>query len=105
MQRIINDYESETGANAGIILDNLISAARQKHAMMVDKKTWGRVDPKNAQILALSTRLDQMTKELSRKPKETPAQPSAPSTKAATSTGNTNVPTPDMRDKMYGPEK
>ena len=56
------------GANSGITVDNLILAAHQKHAMMVDKKSWGQVDPKNAQILALSTRLDQVTKELSMKP-------------------------------------
>ena len=105
MQRIIDDYESGTGANAGITVDNLISAARQKHAMMVDKKTWGRVDPKNAQILALLTCLDQMTKELSRKPKDTSHQPSAPPAKSGAPSGNATLPTPDQKDKTDGPEK
>ena len=105
MQRIIDDYESGTGANAGITVDNLISAARQKHAMMVDKKSWGQVDPKNAQILALSTRLDQVTKELSLKQKSTPAPPSGYPPKSGAPAGNATLPTPDMKDKTDGPEK
>ena len=73
--------------------------------MMVDKKTWGGVDPKNAQIIAFSTRLDQVTKEISLKPKHMPAQPTGPPTKAPRSTENTTFPNPDMRDKTDGPEK
>ena len=39
MQRIIDDHESGTGAHAKQSIDSLISSARQKYAMMINKKT------------------------------------------------------------------
>lgn len=105
VQRTIDDYESGTGANAGITVDTLISAARQKYAMMIDKNTWGKVDPKDAKILALSTRLDEVSKEL-----KSAKNPPASATNAASNTATVDnkqvtMPTPDMRANPHGPEK
>ena len=60
IQRIVDDVESGIGANANITADNLIVAANAKYNNMDDKSEWAAVDPRDAQIMALATQLQEV---------------------------------------------
>ena len=62
IQRITDDIEAGFGTNVNVPADKLIIASRTKYNNMVEKKEWSRVDPRDAQIMALSTKLEALTK-------------------------------------------
>ena len=53
--RIIDDVESGIGLNANITYDSLITACLAKYNNTVKNKDWHKVDPRDAQIIALTT--------------------------------------------------
>ncbi len=67
MQRIIDDIQSGNGYHKNITTDNLIITACTKYNNMVADKTWGKVDPRNAKIMALTTALEEIKKNNSSK--------------------------------------
>ena len=60
ISRIVDDVESGIGANAYITADALIVAAKARYNNMDDKSEWAAVDPRDAQILALATQLNEI---------------------------------------------
>ncbi len=63
MDRIVDDIQSGCGYNKNITTDELILAARTKYHNMVEDKSWSKVDPRDAKILALTTKLEKIEKE------------------------------------------
>ncbi len=63
MDRIIDDIQSGIGFNKDITADELIIAACTKYNNMVEDKTWGKVNPLDAKVLALTTKLEKLEKE------------------------------------------
>ena len=57
---IIHDVESGIGLNAKITSDSLITACRTKFNNMVENKDWQKFGPRDAQILALTTIMENM---------------------------------------------
>ncbi len=57
MDRIVDDIQSGCGFNKDITCDQLIIAARTKYNKMIEDKTWGKVDPRDAKIMALTTKI------------------------------------------------
>ena len=53
--RIIDNVDSGINSNANITPDSLIIACRTKYNNMVKNKGWHKVDPRDAQILTLTT--------------------------------------------------
>ncbi len=68
MDRIIDDIQSGIGFNKNITADELIIAAHTKYNNMVEDKTWGKVDLRDAKILALTTKLEKLEQEGTTKP-------------------------------------
>ena len=60
IQRIEDDAESGIGKNSYISPDALITAAHTKYNNMDQKGIWNKVDPIDAQIMALTTMVDTM---------------------------------------------
>ena len=60
IQRVVDDVESGIGANANITADALIVAAKARYNNMDDKSEWAAVDPRDAQIMALATQLNEI---------------------------------------------
>ena len=60
VRRITEDVESGIGSNANITSDALITACRTKYNKMVENKDWHKVDPRDAQIIALTTIMENM---------------------------------------------
>ena len=60
IQRIEDDVESVIGANANIAPDALITAGLTKYNNMDQKGIWNKVDPRDAQIMALTTMVKTM---------------------------------------------
>ena len=60
IQRIEDDVESGIGANANIAPDALITSARTKYNDMDQKGIWNKVDPRDAQIMDLTTMVKTM---------------------------------------------
>ena len=58
--KITYDVESGIGLNANITSDSLITTWRTKYNNMVEKKDWHKVNPRDAQILALTTIMENM---------------------------------------------
>ena len=58
VQRIIDNVESGIGSNANITSDSLITARHTKYNNMAENKDWHKVDPRDSQILALTTIMD-----------------------------------------------
>ncbi len=83
LQRIIDDIQSGHGYHKDITPDMLIVAARTKYNNMVEDKSWGKVDPRDAKIMALITKLDQMEKAR-------PNQPRSDAAANATNGGKTD---------------
>ena len=61
IQRITDDIEAGFGPNVNVPADKIIIASRTKYNNMCEKKEWSKVDPRNAQIMALSTKLEELT--------------------------------------------
>ena len=57
IQRIADDVESGIGAYASITPDQLIVASKAKFNNMDSRNEWGAVDPRDAKIMALTTKL------------------------------------------------
>ncbi len=57
MQYIIDDIQSGNGYHKVISADNLIVIAHTRY-----NNIWGKVDPSNAKIMALTTSLEEMKK-------------------------------------------
>ena len=62
VQRLKDDVESGIGPNRNIDADTLITAARTKFDNMDKQKLWNKVDPRDAQIMALTTQLEEIKK-------------------------------------------
>ena len=60
IQRIIDDIEAGFGTNVNVPADKLIIASQTKFNNMSKKKDWAKVDPRSAQIMALSTKLEEL---------------------------------------------
>ncbi len=57
IQRIVDNIQSGNGFNRNITTDKLAIAARTKYNNMIEDKPWSKVDPHNAKIMALTTKL------------------------------------------------
>jgi hypothetical protein len=108
IQRIVDDVESGIGANANVTADALIVAAKARYNNMDDKSEWAAVDPRDAQIMALATQLN----ELKAQQKQSTALATATAGNAGRKKGNdaakdyypgTQVET--WRSKYDGPSK
>ena len=60
IQRITDDIEAGFGTNVNVPADKLIVASRTKFNNMSEKKDWLKIDPRDAQILALTTKIHTM---------------------------------------------
>ena len=60
VRKITDDVESGIGSNANINFDSLITACRNKYDNIAENKDWHKVDPRDAQILALTTIMENM---------------------------------------------
>ncbi len=81
IQRINDDIQSGIGIHKDISPEDLIQAARSKYNNMVEDKSWGKVDPKDAVIMALTTKLSALEKKVTAPPgNATPSNPSAHAT-------------------------
>ena len=69
IERCKDDWD--TGAD--VTPDSLIQVAKEKYNNMVAQKEWNKTDPKDAKILALTTRLNKLEKE--KKPAANPTPP------------------------------
>ena len=58
--RITDDVESGIGSNSNITSDSMIITCRTKYNNIVENKDWHKVDPRDAQILALTTIMENM---------------------------------------------
>ena len=63
IEHINDDIESGTGTHKDIHWRDLIIMAKKKYGNMDATNDWDKVDPINAQMLALGTRLDQLKKD------------------------------------------
>lgn len=59
IQRMIDDTESGIGSMSNITAGEVIAASRARYnsMVMVTKKLWNKVDPRDAQLMALTTQL------------------------------------------------
>ena len=55
-----DDVEAGIGVYKDITPGVLISASRSKYNNMVDKDLWGKVDPRDAKLLALTTKYNSL---------------------------------------------
>ena len=62
IQRITDDIEAGFGTNVNVPADKLIIASRTKFNNMSEKQEWAKVDPRDAQIMALHTKLEALSK-------------------------------------------
>ena len=62
VKHVHDEVNSGIGHNASIDADKLIIASRSKYNNMVDEDEWGKVDPRDAQLLALQTEFIQLKK-------------------------------------------
>ncbi len=60
MDRLVDDIQSRCRYNCDITCDELIAAARTKYNNMVEDISWGKVDPQDAKIFALTTKLEKL---------------------------------------------
>lgn len=60
MQRIIDNIQSGNSYHKDISADNLIVTARTKYNNTIADKSWGKVDPRDAKIMALTTALEEI---------------------------------------------
>ena len=61
--RMQDDVEAGIGVYKDITPGTLISASRSKYNNMVDKDLWGKVDPRDAKLLALTTKYNSLLAE------------------------------------------
>ncbi len=59
----MDNIQSGCSYNRNITPDELIVAARTKFNNMIEDKLWGKVDPRDAKILALTTKLEKLEKD------------------------------------------
>ena len=62
IERIKDDIDSQTGLKKTMSFDKLCTAARSKYNNMDACDEYSKVDPKDAKILALTTRLENIDK-------------------------------------------
>ena len=74
IDHINDDVESGIGVNKDIDPDSLIVAVRTKFNNMEKRDQWNKVDPRDAQILVLTTKLEQLEQK---SPQRQPKQPAA----------------------------
>ena len=60
VQQVIDNVESGIGSNAKITSDSLITACHTKYNNMAENKDWHKVYPRDAQILSLTTIMENM---------------------------------------------
>ncbi len=86
IQRINDDIQSGIGVHKSITPEDLIQAARSKYNNMVEDKSWGKVDPKDAVIMALTTKITALEKKVA-----APTNPLPKNTALATSGPASNI--------------
>ena len=64
VQRIVDDVESGIGSHATITTDALIIACKTKYNNMDGRNEWTAVDPRDARIMALTTKLEEQADKL-----------------------------------------
>ncbi len=62
MDCIVDDIQLGCGNNCDITCNKLIISACMKDNNMVDDKTWGKVDPRDGKVMALTTMLEKLEK-------------------------------------------
>ena len=62
IERFKNDIDSQTGLNKTMSFDELCTTARSKYNNMNACDEYSKVDPKDAKILALTTRMENIEK-------------------------------------------
>ncbi len=60
IERIEDDVDSGIGQHSTITAEDLIIAARTKYNNMCKKNTWNKVDPRDAQLMALVTEVNEL---------------------------------------------
>ncbi len=60
IQRIVDDYQAGIGQYKDISAEDICQAARTKYNNMVEDKSWSKVDPRDAQLLALATQVAEL---------------------------------------------
>lgn len=68
VQRLTDDVESGTGYNANITADQVVKGARSKYNNMSLRKQWNRVDPRDAELMALKTKVTLLEKKRAEPP-------------------------------------
>ena len=68
VQRLTDDVESGTGYNANITADEVIKGARSKYNNMSLRKQWNKVDPRDAELMALKTKVTLLEKKRAEPP-------------------------------------
>lgn len=63
VSRIEDDVDSGLGLHKNIAPEELILASRTKFNNMIEKGSWNKVDPREAQMLALMTKIDNLNKQ------------------------------------------
>ncbi len=63
VERIVDDVEAGFGSNSKVTADQLVVACRSKFNNMDDKNEWNLVNPRDAKLLALQTRLEDISSE------------------------------------------
>lgn len=63
IQHMQDDVEAGIGVCKDINPGTLISAARSKYNNMIDKDIWGKVDPRDTQLLVLTTKYNSLVAE------------------------------------------
>ena len=58
IQRIVDDLQAGIGHFKDTTAEQIIQAARTKYNNMVEDKSWAKVDPRDAQLLALATEVE-----------------------------------------------
>lgn len=63
IQRIKDDIDGGFGVSKSMTAEQLIVTARRKYTNMVEQKEWDKVDPRDAQILALTTMVQELCEQ------------------------------------------
>ena len=66
MRAIKSDIDAGTGQHAKITYSELIAVARNKYQNMVVQEEYGKVDPKETQIIVLTTEVHKLCRQLAK---------------------------------------
>lgn len=63
MDYIVDNIQSGCGVNHNITCDKFIIAAQTKYHHIIEDKEWGKVDPRDAKIIAITTKFKKLEKD------------------------------------------